>query len=108
MQVPGERLEDIGVDPAARAVAGHRPRVPVPSVATVVAQSQIAAKARGVGGTRSVRQVVGDRIGRLVDAGESIRIAVHEGADTRNTIRIGTMSDVDQHEARSRWFETAA
>ena len=39
VQVPGERLEDVGIDPSSRSVATHRPRIPVPPVPPVVTES---------------------------------------------------------------------
>src|SRR3954447_12718331 len=101
MKVAGKHLEDVGVDSPPRAVA-HRTRIPMPAIATVVAKSQVAGEAGGIGGARTMRQIAGHGIGRLVDAGESVWIAVHESADASNTVGVRTMGDVDEHEARSR------
>src|SRR5436305_568478 len=107
MKVAGERLEHIGIDSPPRPVAGHRPRVPMPPIATIVAKSQVAGEAGGIRRTRAMGQIAGDGIGRLVDAGESLGIAMHEGADAGNTIRVGDeltpFAPVHVRRSTTRW-----
>jgi hypothetical protein len=99
-QVAGERLEDVGSIPRRGPSTAHRPRIPVPSVARRRRRVAGCGRDRWCRPAEDGAEVVRHGVGRLVDAGETLRIAVHEGADASDPVGIGAVGDVDEHQTR--------
>ena len=80
----------------AEAAGVEHGRVPVPVPAAVVALTKVAPQAFRAARAGAVRQVLGDRVGRLVERREPVAVATHEVENPCHTGSFGSGHDVDE------------
>src|SRR5260370_930254 len=79
-----------------RLVSREKSLIPVPVVSAILAQSQIALQTGKVCGSWPMWQVLGNRIGSLLEVGKSLRVRPHESQDARASFPVDPRRDIDQ------------
>lgn len=73
-------------------------RIPMPAVTTVLVQAQILAQPAKVGRPLAVGHVGRDRVGRVVEGGEAVQPAAHEGDDAFDAAGLESRRAVDEND----------
>ena len=95
---PFGRLRD-AVAAVDREAAVEKAWIPVPAPAAVGMEPQVLLQPLGRARPRPVRQIGGDRVGRLLDRGEpDARVGAHEALHLGDAGEIDPRRDVDQHQ----------